>query len=55
MSKKRIPKKWIYIFKNFFDKQEIKLLQDAYNLDPEIRKHFYDRKDSEGLITKMAS
>jgi ectoine hydroxylase len=30
-------------------------LQRASNEDPAIRKHFYDRKDSEGLITKMAA
>ena len=43
------------IVKNFFDKEETKLLQRASNEDPTIRKHFYDREDSEGLITKMAA
>ena len=43
------------IVKKFFDEEEIELLQRASNEDPAIRKHFYDRKDSEGLITKMAA
>ena len=43
------------IVKNFFDEEETELLQRASNEDPAIRKHFYDREDSEGLITKMAA
>lgn len=43
------------IVKKFFDEEEIELLQRASNEDPAIRKHFYNRKDSEGLITKMAA
>ena len=43
------------IVRDFFDQDEIELLQRASNQDPAIRKHFYDRKDSEGLITKMAA
>ena len=43
------------IVKKFFDEEEIELLQRASNEDPAIRKHFYDRKDSEGLITKMVA
>ena len=43
------------IVKKFFDEEEIELLQRASIEDPAIRKHFYDRKDSEGLITKMAA
>ncbi len=43
------------ILKKFFDKEETNLLQKASYQDPAIRKHFYDRKDSEGLTTKMAA
>ena len=43
------------IVKKFFDEEEIELLQRASIEDPAIRKHFYDRKDSEGLITKMVA
>jgi ectoine hydroxylase-related dioxygenase (phytanoyl-CoA dioxygenase family) len=41
------------IVKNFFNDEETKLLQNASNQDPAIKSHFYDRTDSEGLITKM--
>src|SRR5210317_214022 len=41
------------IVKNFFNDEETKLLQNASKLDPAIRDHLYDRKDSEGLTTKM--
>ena len=37
------------IVKNFFNDEETKLLQNASKLDPAIRDHLYDRKDSEGL------
>ncbi len=38
----------------FFDREEATLLQTAVDQDPEIRGHFYDRGDAEGLTTKMA-
>ena len=41
------------IVKNFFNEKETKLLQNASTQDPAIRKHLYDRKDAEGLVTKM--
>ena len=41
------------IVKKFFNDEETKLLQNASNQDPAMRSHFYDRTDSEGLITKM--
>jgi ectoine hydroxylase-related dioxygenase (phytanoyl-CoA dioxygenase family) len=41
------------IVKKFFSDEETKLLQNASNQDPAMRSHFYDRTDSEGLITKM--
>ena len=39
----------------FFDSEEAQLLQAAIVQDPAIRDHFYDRTDSEGLATKMAT
>ena len=41
------------IVKNFFNKKETQLLQNASTQDPAIREHLYDRKDSEGLSTKV--
>ena len=41
------------IVKNFFNEDETYLLQNASKQDPAIRDHLYERKDSEGLITKM--
>ena len=41
------------IVKNFFNEDETYLLQSASKKDPAIRDHLYERKDSEGLITKM--
>ena len=41
------------IVKDFFNKKETELLQNASTQDPAIRNHLYDRKDSEGLSTKM--
>ena len=41
------------IVKNFFNKEETVLLQNASKQDPAIRDHLYDRKDSEGFSTKM--
>ena len=41
------------IVKNFFNEDETYLLQNASKKDPAIRDHLYERKDSEGLITKM--
>ena len=41
------------IVKGFFNKREIELLQNASKQDPAIRDHLYERKDSEGLVTKM--
>ena len=41
------------IVRNFFNKKETELLQNASTQDPAIREHLYDRKDSEGLSTKM--
>ena len=41
------------IVKNFFNEVETNLLQNASKQDPAIRDHLYERKDSEGLTTKM--
>ena len=41
------------VVKNFFNEAETNLLQNASKQDPAIRDHLYERKDSEGLITKM--
>ena len=40
--------------RGFFDAEETALLQTAVDQDPEIRGHFYDRGDAEGMTTKMA-
>ena len=41
------------IVQGFFSKKETELLQNASKQDPAIRDHLYERKDSEGLVTKM--
>ncbi len=43
------------IVRGFFDAEEATLLQTAIVQDPAIRGHFYDRHDSDGLNTKMAT
>jgi ectoine hydroxylase len=43
------------LVRGFFDFKEAELLQAAIVQDPAIRDHFYDRTDSEGLATKMAT
>lgn len=43
------------LVRGFFDSKEAELLQAAIVQDPAIRDHFYDRTDSEGLATKMAT
>ena len=43
------------LVRGFFDSVEAQLLQAAIVQDPAIRDHFYDRTDSEGLATKMAT
>ena len=43
------------LVRGFFDSKEAQLLQAAIMQDPAIRDHFYDRTDSEGLATKMAT
>ena len=40
--------------RGLFDSEEAKLLQQAMETDPQVREHFYDRKDAQGLATKMA-
>ncbi|MCB1811885.1 MAG: phytanoyl-CoA dioxygenase family protein [Candidatus Competibacteraceae bacterium] len=37
-----------------FDREEIGLLRSAMETDPEISGHFFDRRDADGLATKMA-
>ena len=37
-----------------FDADETALLRSAMEADPQIREHFFDRHDAEGLATKMA-
>ena len=53
--KKEFDKKGFIIISNFFDEEEISLLQQASYKDENIKKHLYDRKDSEGLVTKMVA
>jgi len=43
------------LVRGFFVSEEAQLLQAAIVQDPAIRDHFYDRTDSEGLATKMAT
>ena len=43
------------LVRGFFDSEEAQLLQAAIVQDPAIRDHFYNRTDSEGLATKMAT
>jgi len=43
------------LVRGFFDSKEAQLLQAAIVQDPAIRDHFYDRADSAGLATKMAT
>jgi ectoine hydroxylase-related dioxygenase (phytanoyl-CoA dioxygenase family) len=44
-----------YVFvRGLFDTEEAGLLQQAIENDPELRRHFYDRRDVEGLATRMA-
>ena len=40
--------------RGLFDPEEAKLLQQAMETDPQVREHFYNHKDAEGLATKMA-
>ena len=53
--KKEFDQKGFILIRNFFDKEETSLLQQASYKDENIKKHLYDRKDSEGLITKMVA
>ncbi len=53
--KKEFDQKGFIIIRNFFDEEETSLLQQASYKDKNIKKHLYDRKDSEGLITKMVA
>ena len=43
------------IVRSLFDAEETALLRTAMETDPAIRDHFYDRRDSEGAATKMAT
>ena len=40
--------------RGLFEPEEAKLLQQAMETDPQVREHFYNHKDAEGLATKMA-
>ena len=42
------------IVRDLFDPEEIGLLRTAIEQDPEIQDRLFDRKDSEGAITRMA-
>ena len=55
LQKKEFDQKGFIIIRNFFDKEETSLLEQASYKDENIKKHLYDRKDSEGLITKMVA
>ena len=53
--KKEFDQQGFIIIRNFFDEEEISLLQQASHKDKNIKKYLYDRKDSEGLVTKMVA
>ena len=53
--KNEFNEKGFFIVKQFFDEEETELLQKASYKDNIIRNHLYDRKDSEGFVTKMAA
>ena len=53
--KEEFDKKGFVIIRKFFDEEETNLLQQASYKDKKIRKYLYDRKDSEGLVTKMVA
>ncbi len=42
------------LVRGLFDAEETRLLQQAMETDPQIRQHFYNRRDAEGLATRMA-
>ena len=50
--KKEFDQKGFILIRDFFDKEETSLLQQASYKDKNIKKHLYDRKDSEGLIKR---
>jgi len=39
--------------RGLFDPEEARLLQQAMETDPQVRGHLYNRKDAQGLATKM--
>ena len=41
--------------RSLFDVEEIGILREAIELDPQLRESLYDRKDSEGKATRMAT
>ena len=48
VQKKEFDQKGFVLIRNFFDKEETSLLQQASYKDKKIKKHFYDRKDYDG-------
>ena len=43
------------MIRSLFDTEEIGILREAIELDPQLRESLYDRKDSEGKATRMAT
>ncbi len=43
------------MIRSLFDLEEIGILREAIELDPQLRESLYDRKDSEGKATRMAT
>jgi ectoine hydroxylase len=43
------------MIRSLFDAEEIGILRDAIEQDPQLRASLYDRKDSEGKATRMAT
>jgi len=44
-----------YIVRNLFDNEEMAIIREAVETDPNIQSNFFDREDNEGLSTKLIS
>ena len=43
------------MIRSLFDAEEIGIMREAIEHDPQLRESLYDRKDSEGKATRMAT
>ncbi len=44
-----------FLVRGLFDDEETRLLREAMETDPTVRANFYNRGDSEGLVTRMVT